>query len=472
MKQLVTLSLFALISCAKSDKSVSNPQPQAKLPEAVTSSIAAATSSSITVTSTADATVRNNQYANANYGTDESLLIKGSATTGFTRNSYLKFSLSNVSTIGSATLRIYGKNAENTASITTSVYGVSNDSWTESGITWNNAPAATSSTPLSSVNITNQAKYYDLDVTNFVKQQAAGDKVASFVLKNPSNQNKKVTLNTRTSTSNRPQLIISTATSYRKPDHIIVVWEENKGYSQIIGSSNAPFINSLVSKGTLFTKAHGITHPSYPNYIHFFAGQGFGIGSNSCISGTPYSAPNLYTALKAAGRSFVWYSEGLPSAGSGACSNGHYREKHNPTTIFSNVPAAANQPLTALNLTDTSKFKNLPNVVCVTPDMMNDMHDGSIRRGDDWLKAKFSKLIDWCMRNNSVFMVYYDEDDGKEDNRIPVLAVGQYVKAGYKEAKSYDHYSFTKMLLNCNGADTTFHSNVKNAASVQHIWKY
>src|SRR4051812_10346894 len=49
------------------------------------------------------------------------------------------------------------------------------------------------------------------------------------------------------------------------PDHIVVVIEENHGFFGIIGSTNAPYINSLTNSGTLFTNSHGITHPSKPN---------------------------------------------------------------------------------------------------------------------------------------------------------------------------------------------------------------
>ena len=41
------------------------------------------------------------------------------------------------------------------------------------------------------------------------------------------------------------------------PDHIVIVIMENHGYNQIIGSSNAPYINSLASdpNGALFTNS-------------------------------------------------------------------------------------------------------------------------------------------------------------------------------------------------------------------------
>ena len=73
------------------------------------------------------------------------------------------------------------------------------------------------------------------------------------------------------------------------PDHIIFVWMENKSFETIIGNSEASYINYLAKKGTLFTSSYALTHPSYPNYIQFFAGDALGVTSNNCIEGTPFA---------------------------------------------------------------------------------------------------------------------------------------------------------------------------------------
>jgi N-acetylneuraminic acid mutarotase len=99
----------------------------------------------ITLSPVADAFVRNGSYAAKNYGGDPYLVVKTATSSGYTRSSYLKFSLSNVSSISSAKLRIYGRNVDNTKTISLSSYGVNNDSWTKVGITFNNAPATSTS---------------------------------------------------------------------------------------------------------------------------------------------------------------------------------------------------------------------------------------------------------------------------------------------------------------------------------------
>jgi hypothetical protein len=86
-------------------------------------------------------------------------------------------------------------------------YGVNTDSWTETGITFANAPAPLASS-LSSISVTNQAKYYELDVTSYVQAQLAGDKTVSLFIKDPNNQNKNLAFNSRENAVNPPQLVL------------------------------------------------------------------------------------------------------------------------------------------------------------------------------------------------------------------------------------------------------------------------
>ena len=67
-----------------------------------------------------------------------------------------------------------------------------------------------------------------------------------------------------------------------RPDHVVIVIEENHSYSEIIGSSAAPYINSLAAQGALFTQSYATTHPSQPNYLHLFSGSNQGVTNDSC----------------------------------------------------------------------------------------------------------------------------------------------------------------------------------------------
>src|ERR1700752_3953029 len=49
--------------------------------------------------------------------------------------------------------------------------------------------------------------------------------------------------------------------------HGIWIWLENHSYGTILGSSQAPYFNTLAKDCGLAANYHNVTHPSLPNYI-------------------------------------------------------------------------------------------------------------------------------------------------------------------------------------------------------------
>ncbi|QRR02499.1 CBM96 family carbohydrate-binding protein [Dyadobacter sandarakinus] len=168
----------------------------------------------------ADATVRDGSFANQNMGTLPVLDVKSGPGDGVNRNTYLRFSTLNLSDIYAARLRIYGNNAEAGTNVNLSVYGVDNDAWTETGITWNNAPQGIAAAD-GYVNVNSTQDFYEVDVTRYVRQQTETDRLVSFVLKNPTAKNRRLAFDSRENTSgNAPKLIVVTregfSDTYRK----------------------------------------------------------------------------------------------------------------------------------------------------------------------------------------------------------------------------------------------------------------
>jgi phosphatidylinositol-3-phosphatase len=209
-----------------------------------------------------------------------------------------------------------------------------------------------------------------------------------------------------------------------KLDHIVVVVEENHAFNKIIGSSDAPYMNSLVKNGLSFSESHGVTHPSQPNYLALFSGSTQGVTTDNCP--VSFTAPNLAAELKNKGLTFTGYSEDLPSVGSKVCqSNGYYR-KHSPWVDFSNISSNLNQPFTAF----PEDFSKLPTVAFVIPNVNHDMHDGTIKEADNWLKTNIAPYVQWAKTHNSLLIVSWDEDDNTKANKIPTIFVGSMVKPG------------------------------------------
>ncbi len=271
--------------------------------------------------------------------------------------------------------------------------------------------------------------------------------------------------------------------TFPKPDHVVIVMEENHGFDQIIGSSSAPYINQLAEEGALMEDSHGLEHPSQPNYIGLFCGDLMGVPNSSCLYKTirNYTTPNLGSALIAKGYTFSGYSETLPADTFMDCYSGKskltggplYGRKHSPWVNWlgdevNQLPYSVNKSMEDFPV----DFNDLPTVSFVIPNMDNDMHNNTdsmdmIKRGDDWLKAHLGDYIEWAKKNNSLLIFTYDEDDFTPENHIPTIFVGAMVKPGkYKD--SINHYNVLRTIEKMYDLDKLGYHDRK---AITSIWK-
>jgi phosphatidylinositol-3-phosphatase len=269
---------------------------------------------------------------------------------------------------------------------------------------------------------------------------------------------------------------VSSQTALPKPDHVVVAILESHGYTDLIGSPAAPYINALANDtlSAVFTESYAITHPSQPNYLVLYSGSTLGVADNQVPIGNPFTTANLGRQLIDSGKSFITYSEDLPEVGYNGATSGFYARKHNPVTNWmgtgiNQVPATTNQPFTAFPSKD---FTLLPTVCFVVPNLINDMHNGTdpdrIANGDTWISKNLDSYIQWAKANNSVFILTFDEERDTVDNHIITIFTGQMVKAG-KYITKINHYStlhtFEKMYgLPFAGDSLTY-------APITYCWK-
>jgi len=250
------------------------------------------------------------------------------------------------------------------------------------------------------------------------------------------------------------------------PDHVVVVVMENHAYTQVIGSSSAPYLNNtLKAGGATLTQSFGLTHPSEPNYYMLFSGSNQGRTDDSCVSVGSLSAPNLASELIAEGKTWASYNESLPSQGSTTCSSGKYAQKHNPWFGFSNVPTNTAKTMAQF----PSDFTTLPKVSFVIPNLCSDMHDCSVSTGDTWLKNNLGAYATWAKTHNSILAVTFDEDNRLSGNRIPTVFYGQPVIPGSSTSTTYNHYNVLRTVEDLAGL-TAHAGNASSASDIAGIW--
>lgn len=165
-----------------------------------------------TLAATATTYVRDGSYAGTNYGGQTTMTVKNANNTnsGYNREALLKFDVSGVSgKISRAVLWVYGNVSDSGGTQTTlQTYALTSDSWTETGVTWNSAPAR--GTALGTGMISTRADWVGLDATSAVaaaQPSAGGDGTAALAVFEPlGTPGLAVLLNTRLTTPNPPQL--------------------------------------------------------------------------------------------------------------------------------------------------------------------------------------------------------------------------------------------------------------------------
>lgn len=158
----------------------------------------------------ADTYVRGGTSASTNFGRMSDVIVKYSAQAEYLREGYMTLDISSLKAGGTATLHLFGHLSDTRASsVAASVFPVATTSWSESGLTYNNRPAA-GTTAIASVAVSGTTgKWYTINLTSYAQaQRAAGATRISIALKGKADTLPYVAFSSRESTS-RPQLVIS-----------------------------------------------------------------------------------------------------------------------------------------------------------------------------------------------------------------------------------------------------------------------
>jgi hypothetical protein len=200
---------------------------------------------------------------------------------------------------------------------------------------------------------------------------------------------------------------------------------ENHEYGDIIGSSEAPYINALARSYALATGMYAITHPSLPNYLALTGGSTFGISSD-CTDCT-VGARGIVDQLESEHVSWRAYMEGLPRPCFTGASTDDYAKKHDPFMYYTRVatnPAWCRNIVPFNRLAANERAKALPRFVWITPDLCHDMHDCPVATGDRFLASLVPPLLT-ALGPHGLLVLTWDE--GSSDNGCCRLASGGHI---------------------------------------------
>ncbi|HKD79644.1 MAG TPA: alkaline phosphatase family protein [Candidatus Angelobacter sp.] len=254
-----------------------------------------------------------------------------------------------------------------------------------------------------------------------------------------------------------------------KSNHVVVVLEENHGYSSVIGNSAMPYLNSLAAKNALATQYYANTHPSIGNYLMLTTGQ---IITNNDGYSSTITADNIVRHLLTGGKTWKSYAESLPSVGYTGGDHYPYIRHHDPLSYFSDV---VNSSVQKLNLVPFSHFAadlangQLPDFSFVVPNINHDAHDcpagptgctdsQKLATADAWLKTNIAPLLaNPAFQQDGVVIIVFDEagtsDSTHGGGRVAAVIVGPGVNKGFKSTVLYQHQNLLRTMLDALGVN-------------------
>ena len=238
-------------------------------------------------------------------------------------------------------------------------------------------------------------------------------------------------------------------------DHIFVMIMENHSFDQIIKATDAPYTNELVATYGLAANYTAVAHPSLPNYLALTGGDTFGVTTDctDCFQSAPNLASDLLTP---AGKTWRAYMESMPSAAYVGDAY-PYMQKHNPFVYYDDIRTSPAEfanvvPYTQL-AADLARADTTPNFGWITPNMTDDMHDGTIAQGDTWLSTAVPALLGapaFTTQRSLLFITWDENDDTTSSpgpgNQVATLVIADGVPKGFQSRVAYNHYSLLRTI--------------------------
>jgi phosphatidylinositol-3-phosphatase len=229
--------------------------------------------------------------------------------------------------------------------------------------------------------------------------------------------------------------------------HVVVIVMENAEYGEVIGSGEAPYVNSLARRYGLATRSYAVAHPSLPNYLALTSGSTHGVLSD--CTGCAVAGPSIAEQLEAKGISWRAYLEGAPRPCFRGSEAGGYAKKHNPFVYYRSIAATPQRCARLVGfarLASDLSSGSLPGYVWITPNLCDDGHDCGVAAGDRFLARTVPSLLRELGPHGLLLLTW---DEGSSDagccgqargGHVATILAGPDVRRGGRDSAPIDTY--------------------------------
>jgi phosphatidylinositol-3-phosphatase len=237
---------------------------------------------------------------------------------------------------------------------------------------------------------------------------------------------------------------------------VMVIAEENEGASGIVGSAQAPYLNSLArtyGQLTDMDSGYPVSCPSLAAYIVLTSGDRHGICDDANPSAHQLSSDNIFRQVAESGRQWRQYSESMTTNCQGYNgAEGGYLVRHAPPPYYSSEAGRCRSWDLPLGTTSAGNLhddlaEGLPAYSFVTPNACNDMHGADscraslVKRGDSWLAAWMPKILATSDFQAGRLTVVITWDEGTSKSNHIATVVAHRGLEGAKSGAAYTHCS-------------------------------
>jgi phosphatidylinositol-3-phosphatase len=225
-------------------------------------------------------------------------------------------------------------------------------------------------------------------------------------------------------------------------------------------------LNSLAARCGLASNYHNTTHPSLPNYLAATSGLAqarlpvlsFLDCNVSAVCDTPAAS------IFGQGETWKAYQESMPSS-CDRSNSGEYAVRHNPPPYYTSLSGCAGRDVPYTQLAADLAGNALPAFSFITPNLTDDMHDGTTAQGDAWLASHLPAILNSSQYQAGTTAVFitgsggYPAEDCDDTTvtdascRVATIVISPSTPAGTRSGTFFSHYSLLATTEELLGPD-------------------